>query len=128
MNGLNYSISVKTTDFHGQSIRVIDLKVFLTSSRFRTSSLPLTVSVTDGVSTVKSWQLGFSGNLKEIDAWFTTDAFLNMGNRVKITLSLYGEIQNVNISDFINLPPNTDPDSVDADNAWLQNILDTQDS
>ena len=132
MNNYTIIIAHVINTFNDELLRMINVKVTIDKGKFPLRALPEYVSVSDESNRVSCFKACISGNQKEINASFTTDAFAIFPGNVNIEFGYGGEIlggfENFDIHNNI-LPLNpifADVNAPDADNAWLQNILDTQ--
>lgn len=119
--------------FNNELFKMININVRIINGKFPIRALEEYVSVTDGNTRVSCFMANISGNQKEINASFTTNAFTIFSGNVNIEFGYGNEImgvfENFDIHNNI-LPLNpifADVNAPNADNAWLQNILDTQD-
>ena len=131
MENFNILISRVVNAYDGDYFQMINIKISIIKGKFPIRSLPEYVRVTDGINSVLCFMAHLSGNQKEINASFTTDAFDGFSGSVNIEFGYGGEITGIFESFDIN--NNIIPlDSIfsganisNADNAWLQNHIDT---
>lgn len=129
MENFNISIDRVINTYDGEYFHMINVKVTIIKGKFPRRALPEYVSVTDGVHRVSSFMARVSDNEKELNASFTTDAFSVFSAPVNIEFGYGGEImgvfENFDIHhNIVPLAPILSGVNVpDADNAWLQNII-----
>jgi hypothetical protein len=128
MSIFTYTLEQKIADFNGTQIRVLNIHIEIDSGKIPIRAEPLILVVTDGGAIAQSWSCQVSGNQKEADAWFTTDAFNGFSTNAQLAIGFADElmqlIEDVDITAFP--PPPTTPGVTDATNAWLQNVIANQ--
>lgn len=106
--------------------KVLQLKILNDSGRFSHQSEVIRIEVTDGVNTVSAFSYSLSGNLKELLAIFTTDAFSPFSSSATIRFGT-NDLSMIEINDFdpttsVALPTySTPPTYTEVTTYWLNN-------
>lgn len=115
--------------FDGEYFHMVNIKVTIIHGKFPIRSAKLYVRVIDQTNTVSCFMSDISGNRKQINASFTTDAFEVFPGNVSIEFGYddkpMGVFENFDINNNI-LPLDPIVAGIivpDADNAWLQNHI-----
>lgn len=116
-------------ELNGSLYRMIGIKVTITDGKFPVRAPVESMRVTDGAQVVSAFLVSLSGNQKEMNGSFATDAFNIFSGEVSIQFGYGGEIYGViehvdpaNISPFgTGLAGIIFPD---ADNNLIQSLTD----
>lgn len=129
MSTYSFQASHVINTFNGNLYHMINVRITIDQGKFPLLSLQVFVRVTQGTNTVYSWLTRVSGNQKELNASFTTDAFDAFTGNVDVEFGygseIMGVIEDVDINNvIISLDPlfSGTPAAM-ADNTWLQNTI-----
>jgi hypothetical protein len=113
--------------YNDANYKMIEVTITVDEGKFMIGALSYRVTASDGVTTAESFMAFASPNGKEIQAYFTTDAFTGMAGPITVEVS-YGApifaIENVKIAAILTPLPAflAALGYPDADNAWLANV------
>jgi len=114
--------------FNEQLYHMIHAKIRIIEGKFTVSQSTPFIRATGGASTAYSFSTSISGNQKEINGSFTTDAFAGFTTPFTIEFGIgqqvLGSFENTNAAAIEPLDPLfADVVVPDATNAWLETIL-----
>lgn len=119
------SLAEVLREIDGVLYRMLRLKLKNVKGKFYHQSSELKINAKDSPNEALAYSFQISGNQKELDAYFMTDAFSDFGSEAVIEFQENGltrEITEFDPGDVIELPPNlASLDYQDADNDWLAN-------
>ncbi len=128
MNNFSLNAAFVIDTINDELLLMINVRITRSDGNFVSRAMGEHVHITDRNVTVQPFNTRISGNRKEINASFTTDAFIVFSGLVNVEFGYESEVLGV----FENFDPN-DIDPLDpifagipvttADNAWLQDQI-----
>ena len=114
--------------FNDALYHMINVKIKIVDGKFPVTSVAPFINATDGITTAHAFSTAVSGNQKEINGNFTSDAFTGMTTDFTIEFGFgketTGSFEHVTAAAIEPLDPVFSSVTVpDADNTWLQNLL-----
>jgi hypothetical protein len=129
MNNFSLNVALVIDTFNDELRKMINAKITRLDGLLAHRAPQEHVLATNGTITVPAFYAVVSQNQREINAFFTTDAFTVFSGPVNIEFGYGGEVLGV----FENFDPTGDIDPLapvfdgitapDADNDWLEQIL-----
>jgi hypothetical protein len=117
--------------FNEELYHMINVKVKIVNGKFPVGAIHPFINASDGTEKAYSFITQISGNQKEINGSFTTDAFAGLASNFTIEFGLgqevLGSFENITTSAIAPLDPLfSDVTAPDATNAWLEDLLNNQ--